>query len=513
MQAYKHLEERFAKLTALRQIDSLLGWDRSVLMPEKGVDQRARQLEVLSVIMHEMQTDPKVGEWLSKTDRAALNDWQKANVAVMEWIYGHATALPAHLVAKKMSQQIKTEAVWRKAREQSDFKMVQDDLARLLDIVREQAEVKSKKLGKPLYDVLMDPYAPDMTSQDVDAIFDDIAAFIPKFLDDVLARQKEPLPFKGEFPQAQQERLARQLCEALGFTFDWGRLDASAHPFSTGIGDDVRITTRYNVKDFVPAMQATAHEAGHGFYDRFTPREWHAQPVGASQNMGMAIHESQSLAIDMQLFRSREFWHWFGPLAQKNFDGKGPEWTTENLYAHATRVARGFIRVEADEVTYPAHVILRYRLEKAMVEGSLEVKDLPAAWNDGMKELIGAPPPDDRRGCLQDIHWYFGAFGYFPAYALGAFTAAQFVDKLKQDVPDAFAKAAEGKFEPFTGWLRDNVQAKACLYRPQELIEKVTGQKLSTRFYKKHVTERYLGKAYEDGSCSATSAQEAKRRA
>lgn len=513
MQAYKHLEERYAKIGALRQIDSLLGWDRSVLMPEKGVDQRARQVEVLNVLIHEMQTDPQVGEWLAKTDRKALDEWQRANVAVMEWLYRHATALPAHLVAKKMNQQTKTEAIWRKARAASDFGMVRDDLARLLDIVREQAAVKSQKLGKPPYDALMDPYAPGMTSAEVDVVFDDIAAFLPKFLDDVMAHQRPPLPFRAEFPQPVQEKLARRLCEALGFGFDWGRLDASAHPFSMGIGDDVRITTRYDEKNFDSALQAAAHEAGHGFYDRYTPRAWQHQPVGASQNMGMAIHESQSLALDMQLYRSREFWQWFAPVVKEAFGGAGPEWDAENVYRHITKVERGFIRVEADEVTYPAHVILRYRLEKAMVEGKLEVKDLPAAWNDGMKQLIGAAPPDDRRGCLQDIHWYFGAFGYFPAYALGAFTAAQFADRLKRDAPDAMARAAQGDFAPFTGWLRDNVQAKACLHRPQELIEKVTGERLSTRFYKKHVTERYLEKEYGEGSCSATSAPEAKRRA
>lgn len=512
MQAYKDLEDRFGKIMALRQIDALLDWDKSVLMPEKGVNQRARQVETLNVIIHEMQTDPRVGEWLAKVDKKDLSDWQRANVDIISWIYGHATALPAALVAKKMNQETKTEVIWRKARAESNFKLVQDDLARLLDIVREQAEVKGKKFGKQPYEALMDSYAPHMTVAEVDAIFEDVAGFIPKFLDDVLAHQQKPLPLKGPFPQAIQEQLGRQLCEALGFNFTWGRLDTSTHPFSTGIGDDVRITTRYNENDFVNALQAVAHEAGHGFYDRHTPAEWHHQPVGSSNNMGMAIHESQSLSLDMQLARSREYWQWFTPVIQKAFNASGPEWTAENVYRHATLVERGFIRVEADEVTYPAHVIMRYRLEKRMVEGKLEVKDLPDAWNAEMKSLLGVEPPDDRRGCLQDIHWYFGAFGYFPAYALGAFTAAQLVAKMKQDLPNVMDGVKGGDFAPFTGWLRDNVQRKACLYKPQELIERVTGQKMSTHFFKKHVTERYLEKAYE-GQCSATSAQEEKRRA
>jgi carboxypeptidase Taq len=514
MQAYKQLEARFAQITALKEIDSFLDWDRSVLMPDAGVAQRARQVEVLNLKIHEMQTDPQVGEWIAKVNRNELDQWQRANLEVIEWSYLHATAVPAHLVAKKMNQETRTEVIWRRARKESDFKLVRDELARLLDVVREHAEAKAKKLGKPLYDALMDAYAPHMTSAEVDAIFDDLAGFIPGFLGNVLAKQQEPLPLKGPFPEAMQIRLGRDLCGFLGFDFKWGRLDTSTHPFSMGIGDDVRITTRYDENDFISSLQAVAHEAGHGFYDRNTPKEWQHQPVGASGNMGMAIHESQSLSLDMQLARSREYWEFLAPHIQKAFGRSGPEWSAENIYRTAIRAERGFIRVEADEITYPAHVILRYRLEKRMIEGKLEVKDLPAAWNAEMKALIGVEPPEDRLGCLQDIHWHCGAFGYFPAYALGAIIAAQLADKMKRDVPDLKEQVRRGNFGAFTGWLRDNVQSKACLYKPQELIEKATGQKMSTHFFKKHLTERYLEQSYEgDASCSVTSAQGAKRRA
>jgi carboxypeptidase Taq len=514
MPAYKYLEGRFSQVTALREIASFMSWDRSVLMPEAAVNQRARQMEVLNVLIHDLQTDAEVGEWLAKADRKKLDPWQAANLDVIEWLYQHATAIPAQLVARKMTQETKTEVIWRKARAESNFKMVQDDLARLLDIVREHAEVKSKKLKKPLYDSLMDGYVPHMSSAEIDVIFDDLAGFIPPFLTAALERQKEPLPLKGPFPQDVQEKLGRDLCGFLGFDFKWGRLDTSTHPFSMGIGDDVRITTRYDENDFLSSLQAVAHEVGHGFYDRHTPKEWHHQPVGASGNMGMAIHESQSLSLDMQLARSFEYWEFLTPHIKKVLGKSGPEWTAENIYRNAIKAERGFIRVEADEITYPAHVILRYRLEKKMVEGKLEVKDLPEAWNASMKELIGAVPPNDRLGCLQDIHWYSGAFGYFPSYALGAIIAAQLVDKMKRDIPDVSAQVRQGNIGVFTGWLRDNVQSKACLYKPQELIEKATGQKMSTHFFKKHLTERYLEKAYEgEESCSNTSAPGAKRRA
>ena len=514
MQPYEKLEERFSRLSALREISSLLGWDRSVLMPEKGVHQRAHQNEVLSVITHDLLTAPEVGEWLAKVERKSLNDWQCANVGVMEWLYAHTTAVPVELVARKMNQETTTEVIWRKARAENNFALVRDELAKLLDITREYATVKGKKMGKTPYDALMDSYTPHMTSAEVDVVFDDIAAFIPPFLDAALAHQKELQELKGPFPKDQQEQLGRQLCGFLGFDFSWGRLDTSTHPFSSGIGDDVRITTRYDESEFLNAMQAVAHEAGHGLYNRHTPAEWRQQPVGISQNMGMGIHESQSLSIDMQLYRSRAFWEFLAPQVQKAFGKAGAEYSAENLYRNAVRAKRGFIRVEADEITYPAHVILRYRLEKKMIEGTLEIKDLPEAWNAAMKDLIGVTPPNDRLGCLQDIHWYSGAFGYFPSYALGAIIAAQLVDKMKRDIPDLDAQMRLGNFGVFTGWLRDNVQAKACLYRPQELIEKATGAKMSTHFFKKHLTERYLEKAYgEEASCSNTSAPGAKRRA
>lgn len=492
MQAYQKLEERFDQIMTFKQIDALLDWDRSVFMPEAGVDQRARQVELLNVKIHEMQTDPAIGEWLAKVERKNLDPWQAANVRVMEWLYNHATAVPAHLVAQKMNQETRTEMIWRKARAESNFKGVEQELAKLLDIVREHAAAKSKKLNLPAYDALMDAYAPGMSVADVDGVFDDVAAFIPGFLDDVLHAQKDPLPIDGPFDLKKQEALCQQVAQMLGFDPKWGRLDISLHPFSTGHGQDVRITTRYKEDDFADSLQGVAHEAGHGLYDRYTPAAWHHQPVGASQNMGMAIHESQSLSLDMQLGRSLEYWQCLAPHVQKTFGASGDAWTAENMYRNVTRVSRSFIRVEADEVTYPAHVILRYRLEKAMVEGTLEVKDLPDAWNAEMEKLIGVAPPDDRRGCLQDIHWYFGAFGYFPAYALGAFIAAQFADKMKRDIPDVMQQVAGGNIAAFTGWLKTNVQEKGCLYTPPQLIENVTGEKMSTRFFKQHVTDRYL---------------------
>jgi carboxypeptidase Taq len=496
LQHYKKLEERFAQVTALQQIFALIDWDKSVMMPVEGAQQRARQSAVLQVKTHETLTDPCVGEWLAAADAGQLDPWQAANFAMMQWHYTQATAVPAELIAQKMLQASKTEMLWRQAKQDSDFKRVAPELAALLAVEREIAAAKSSALGIPAYDSLMARYAPHMTSAEVDVIFDDMAKFIPPFVDEVLATQQQPIPFDAPVPAALQEKFGQQLKNFLGFDTAWGRLDVSAHPFSTGIGSDVRITTRYTESDFMMAIQGVTHEVGHGLYDHNTPEKWHNQPVGKSQNMGMAIHESQSLSLDMRLGRSREYWEFLAPHLQKTFGTEGSAWSGENLYRHAIQVKRGFIRIDADEVTYPAHIILRYRLEKDMVNGSLAVKDLPDAWGEGMRALLGVTPLNDRTGCLQDIHWYCGDFGYFPAYALGQMISAQFVNTMLQDIPDVFAQAAKGHFGAFTGWLKDNVHARACLHKPQELIEKVTGQKMSAVFLKRHLSRRYLNREY-----------------
>jgi carboxypeptidase Taq len=508
MQAYKKLEDRFAQVTALQQAESLLDWDRSVIMPERGAEQRARQLAVLAVKIHEMESDPRVGEWAAEAGNEKLNEWQKANLAVIARRHSHATAIPADLVEKKARQDAVTEFTWRGAKKDSNFKAVLPEFEKLVALVRECAAAKSAALGVPLYDALMDSYAPYVRATDVDAIFGDLASFLPGLIDKAVAAQKDPLPLPGPFPVEKQVALCRAVAESLGFDFTRGRLDVSAHPFSMGIGDDVRVTVRYDEEDFTSAVQAVAHEVGHGLFDRHTPQEWQHQPVGSSGNMGLAVHESQSLSLDMQLARGRDFWEAVAPMAQKIFGLSGPAMSAENLHRHASRVQRSFIRVEADEATYPAHIIFRYKLEREMVEGRLKPSDLPAAWNAAIKDILGITPPDDRRGCLQDIHWYCGAFGYFPAYALGAIMAAQFAEKMSAEIPDISARVQRGEFTVFTGWLSRNVHAKGCLYKPQELMEKVTGEKLSTRAFKQRLTHRYL-----EQECLSTSAQGAKRHA
>jgi carboxypeptidase Taq len=262
------------------------------------------------------------------------------------------------------------------------------------------------------------------------------------------------------------------------------------HPFCGGTPDDVRITTRYDETNFTRALMGVLHETGHALYERGLPAHWRRQPVGDAR--GMSVHESQSLLVEMQACRSREFLEFTAPLLRDAFGGKGPAWEPDNLYRIYTQVERGFIRVDADEVTYPAHVILRYRLEKAMVAGDLEVEDLPGEWNHAMRELVGVTPPTDREGCLQDIHWYDGAWGYFPTYTLGAMTAAQLFAAAKRADTTIPAAIARGNFAPLLAWLRMNIHGKGSLLSTSDLLRQATGSSLDARIYEDHLKRRYL---------------------
>jgi carboxypeptidase Taq len=375
---------------------------------------------------------------------------------------------------------------------ENDFAAVLPGLERILRIEREIAAVKAERLGTSPYEALLDQYEPGASVAEIDRLFDEIAGFLPDLIEDALNRQAAPpsAPPSGPFPIETQRHLAMLLMERIGFDFAHGRLDISAHPFCGGTPDDVRITTRYNDNDFARALMGVLHETGHALYQRGLPAEWRLQPVGRAR--GMAMHESQSLLLEMQVCRSRAFLTYAAPMIRVAFGGDGPEWEVDALYRRQIRVRRGFIRVDADEVTYPAHVILRYRLERAMLAGDLHPAELPDAWATGMRELLGVAPDNDREGCLQDIHWYDGNWGYFPTYTLGALIAAQLFEAARRDVPGLMQAIAEGEFAPLLGWTRQQVHSKGSLLSTAELVETATGQPLGTATFERHLRDRYL---------------------
>jgi carboxypeptidase Taq len=492
--AYTEIERRFRRLNSLQDAGAVLHWDMQTMMPAGGAEARAEQLATITVLAHEMITDAAFAELIPAARREdGLDRWQQANLREIERIWRHSTALPSDLVERMSRASSACEMAWRAARPRGDFAAVRPLLQIVLDLTREAAAAKAAAFGCSPYDGLLDQYEPGGRSARIDALFDDLAGFLPSFIERAIAHQAagpKLLPLIGPFPEERQRALGLKLMEAVGFDFERGRLDVSLHPFTGGTPDDVRITTRYREDDFMPALMGVMHETGHALYELGLPRDWRHQPVGKAR--GMTIHESQSLLIEMQACRSMAFLEFAAPLLRQAFAGAGAAWTPENLHRHYIWVERGLIRVDADEATYPAHVILRYRLERALIVGDLTLADLPAAWNDGMKQLVGVVPKSDREGCLQDIHWYDGAFGYFPTYTMGAIAAAQLFDAAQKADGDVLPGIGRGDFRPLMAWLRANVHGLGSLLTTDEILTAATGRPLDVAIYKRHLETRYL---------------------
>ncbi len=497
-QVYEDLERRFARLSGVDNALGILYWDQETNMPEGSTEIRGEALATLQVLHHELLTDPAMGDRLGEAEGAGgLDDWQQANLREMRRKYLHATAVPSELVEASTKAVTACEVAWRSARRDNDFAGLKPLLQEVLTLTLRIGEAKASALGLDVYDALLDEFEPGLRAKEIDRVFTDLAAFLPDFTGRVLdyqAAQPAPEPLTGPFPVEAQRQLGVALMRAAGFDFTRGRLDVSMHPFCGGADNDTRITTRYDEADFTKALMGVMHETGHALYEQGRPAAWLAQPVGSSR--GMAVHESQSLSVEMQACRSREFLQYAAPLMREafsaNVDTAGPAWSVDNLYRLYTKVERGLIRVDADEVTYPAHVILRYRLERAMLAGDLALGDLPGAWADGMAELVGIVPPDDRDGCLQDIHWPGGAWAYFPTYTLGAMIAAQLFDAAGRDEPDLLPALSRGDFSPFIGWMRRNVHAQGSSKASTDLLTAATGRPLDPEVFKEHLARRYL---------------------
>lgn len=495
MKAYADLESRFARLSDIGGALAVLSWDRSAIMPAGGNEARAEQVATLQVLAHEILTDASIAGLLGEAEAEAggLGLWQQANLREMRREWAHAAAVPADLVAASARACARCEMAWRAARPAADFAAVRPLLEEVLRLTRQIGEAKSAALGVGVYDALLDQFDPGSRQQRIDVLFAELEAELPGLLGEILeAQRRRPAAssLSGPFPIEAQRGLGVDLMAKLGFDFNHGRLDVSLHPFCGGVPDDVRITTRYNEADFAPALMGVLHETGHALYERGLPQTWRRQPVG--QSRGMSVHESQSLLIEMQACRSRDFLRFAAPLMRAAFGGDGSEWDADNLHRLYTRVEPGFIRVDADEVTYPAHILLRYRMERALVAGDLTLADLPDAWNEGMQRLLGLTPPNDALGCLQDIHWFDGAWGYFPSYTLGALLAAQLFEAARQSDPEMLPGISVGDFAPLLSWLRAEVHGKGRLLDTEELVVQTTGSPLGTEAFIRHLRRRYL---------------------
>ena len=496
MTPHQTLERLFARLRALGDAAGILGWDAQTLMPTGAAEGRAEQLATLRGLSHELLVAPSTADLLAaaEADAGSLDPWGAANLREMRRAHSHASAVPGDLVEAESKASSAAEMAWREARASSDFALLAPHLAEVLRLAREVGRAKGEALGLAPYDALLDQYDPGLRRARIDPIFDALRAALPELIRAARERQARdgaPPPVAGAFPVAAQRRVGEALMRTLGFDFARGRLDTSLHPFCGGATGDVRITTRYAQGDFTRSLMGVLHETGHALYEQGRPAAWLSRPVGDAR--GMTLHESQSLLMEMQACRTPEFMRHLAPVLAEAFGADAAGLDPAALHRIYTHVAPGFIRVDADECTYPAHILLRYDLERAMVDGDLAVADLPGAFDAGMKDLLGLDVPDDAHGCLQDIHWPGGAFGYFPTYTLGAVAAAQLFAAACRAEPAIRPGLADGDFAPLLGWLRANVHAKGSSATTDEIMAGATGRPLAIDGYLGHLRHRYLG--------------------
>lgn len=489
MTPYERLEQHFARIATLNEAAAMLGWDSAAMMPPGGAQARGEQMATLAGLAHELLSAPALAEDLAAATPPA-EPWAARNLILMREAHTRATALPRGLVEANSRAGSACETIWRTARKASDFAAVRPALAEVFNLTRQSAQILGEALGLSPYDALMTQYQRGIRAADVTPVFAAYASFLQKALPQAEEiqnrRSHETLP-PGPYAAEIQEGLCKQLAAAAGLDFSSARLDRSAHPFCGGTSTDIRITTRYDEADPLSAISGVLHETGHGLYEQQLPPAWRRQPVGEAA--GMATHESQSLIIEMQAVRSDAYLGYLAPVLAKAFNKP----ITPGALRHRLRhVARSFIRVEADELTYPAHVLLRMRLEQALLSGDLAVADLPGAWNEGFHALLGITPPDDAHGCLQDIHWYDGAIGYFPSYTLGAMAAAQLFAAARKALPALDAHLAAGDFAPLAAWLGRHIHSQASRFGFNELLLAATGENLNPEAFEAHLTSRYL---------------------
>ncbi|MCP5286283.1 MAG: carboxypeptidase M32 [Burkholderiaceae bacterium] len=495
--AYDHLTAIYQRLHRLGHLGAIAGWDQASNMPAKGNEARAAAIAELAALMHRMRTDPALGPQIERAEQEDLDDAQRANLREIRRDWQRATALPDDLVQRREIATSRCEHAWRTQRPAGDWAGFLENFRPVLAIAREQAARLADQSGLGRYEAMMDSYEPGMTTATVDRVFGDVRQWLPGLIQQVVDRQAErhradPLiePV-GPFDVTRQRWLSEQVMCLLGFDFEAGRLDVSAHPFCGGVPEDVRMTTRYSADNFLGSLMGTVHETGHGRYEQNLPREWLGQPLAEARSM--ALHESQSLSFEMQIGGHPGFAKLMSPLLCEAF-GDQPAFAPANLHRLLTRVKPGLIRVDADEVTYPAHIILRYEIERPLVEGEIEPEDIPALWDAKMMELLGLDTRGNfSDGPLQDVHWPAGLIGYFPCYSLGAMFAAQWFGAIRRAVPDLDARLDAGDLVPALDWLKANIWTQASRWTTDDLAVRASGEPLNPAHFKAHLERRYLG--------------------
>jgi carboxypeptidase Taq len=490
--AYERLTALGKELQLVSDSAALLGWDQEVLLPSRGIPYRAEQMSWFCGYVHERFTAAEVGEWIAEAEDQTKAGDVVAAANCREWRheYDRSTCLPTKLVQELAEARVHSQAAWAEARKVSDFRRFSPHLQKLVDLSREHAERWG--YDDQLYDALIDRFERGATARGLVGTLESLRTALLPIVDAATSRPPyDRSGLSGHYPVERQQAFNREVAESIGFDFEAGRIDTAVHPFCSGMAPyDTRLTTRYDETDFLSSLFGVLHEAGHGLYEQGLPKDWRGQPVGNSVSLG--VHESQSRLWENHVGRSRGFWEKWLPRAIHHFPHL-MGLTPEDLYAAVNQAERSHIRVEADEVTYDLHILLRFELECAIFSGDLAIADIPGEWNRRFESYFGLPVRNDAEGCLQDIHWSMGIFGYFPTYSLGNLNAAHLASAAKSQDPAVAAAFASADYAPLLAWMRKHLHEAGSLHLPNDLVTRAAGAPVTSEALVSHLRERYLG--------------------
>jgi carboxypeptidase Taq len=498
--SYEKLLERTKQLVVLNSASAIVQWDMETKMPPKAINLRSQQLALLGVIGHRMLTDPEMGKIVSEVEKALTSNnmgaVEKRNILLVKKAYNEATKIPESLVFETEKQRTVSVGAWKKAKTVKDWKSFKPELKKMIDLRAKAAEMLMEvKDAKNPYDALIDDFEPKMKAERIRVVFDAMKNGLISILKKIDNSSVKPEVniLSRPIPIESQRLISEAAMEYVGYDTHspdaGGRLDETEHPFTTGYYDDIRITTHYHENRWSSSLFSVLHEAGHAIYEQNLPHTWMYQPIGASSSSG--IHESQSRFVENMIGRSSEFWSYFAPKLRK-IVGKPLQGVNKNdLLLTANLVAPSKIRIEADEITYGLHIIIRFELERALFNGKLTIDELPNAWNQKYNDYLDVKIMDDSEGVMQDTHWASGLFGYFPSYALGNIYGGMFLKKMKRDVPDYRKNLTTGDFKPVKTWLIENIHQQGNLYDPEELVKKVTGSNLDVEPFLNYLESKY----------------------
>jgi carboxypeptidase Taq len=489
---YRKLEDRIKTLNSLSQVKSLLHWDQQVMMPEEGIKARSRQNSELAKIYHQRITEDRLGDLINVIEKERLDEEEEANVREVEREHRRAVKVPEELEEKISEKQSTTVSKWEKAKEEEDFSVVAPHLEDLVELKRRYAEEIDP--DREPYKVLFDDFEPYVEFETMEQILERLKKELTELVDEI--RDAEDIDGKalnGDFPEEGQMEISQEVIDLMGFDRDRGRFDVSSHPFtSSGNTYDTRMTTRFDEEDLAESLTATIHETGHALYEQGLPEELFATPVGQARDF--SVHESQSRLWENHVGTSLEFWEYLLPDLKEVFPKELEDVSPEDCYRAINRVdPENLIRIKADEITYHLHIIIRFELERKLINGEIEVQNLPEEWNRRYEKYLGKRPENDSEGVMQDIHWYQGSFGYFSTYSLGSVLAAQIFRKAEEEIEDLEDKILEGELSPLREWLEEEIHRKGCIYRTEELVEQATGEKPTADYFLEYIRQKYGG--------------------